>query len=241
MNLNESFEIHDTLNPKLWDMETGKLLPEVREKIVEIVAAFERNINVPIDIVDIHLVGSNASFNWTENSDLDVHVIANFDTVSDDRDLITSLYNAKKAAFNKELNISIHDVPIELYVEDIRSNVASNGIYSVCDNEWVKEPKPLTSAKKHNVEKELEKWKVKVAEVLDRGKYEEINNTINSIYLMRKNSIAIDGEGGKGNQLFKEIRSAGLLGELKDALSASLSRKLSLESIRGRFVNRYDD
>lgn len=237
--LHEDFQIHDTLNPKLFDINTNMLLPDVRKKIVDIVAEFESYIQVPIEIADIQLVGSNVSYNYTETSDLDVHIIANFELVSCDVGVLQSLYDAKKSAFNKNLDIKIHGIEVELYVQDIQSGVTSNGIYSVCDNKWVKEPKPIKSITKHNVEKELEKWQAKIAQVLEENNYEEISNTINLLYLIRHNSIATDGEYGKGNTLFKEIRSAGLLQQLKDALDKALSKKLSLESMsKGQLINR---
>jgi len=44
--------------------------------------------------------------------------------------------------------------------------VVSNGIYSVLDNKWIKEPKPLHSASKKNIEKEIEAWKEHVAKII---------------------------------------------------------------------------
>ena len=65
--LKEDFQIHDVLNPKLW--QDNQLLPEVRQKIVDIVANFEEYVEIPIHIVDIVIVGSNASYNYTQYSD----------------------------------------------------------------------------------------------------------------------------------------------------------------------------
>ena len=39
--LHEGFEVHDTLNPKLWDINSQLMLPEVRQKLIDIVSAFE--------------------------------------------------------------------------------------------------------------------------------------------------------------------------------------------------------
>ena len=47
---------------------------------------------------------------------------------------------------------------------------------------------------------------------------------------MRKNSIAVDGEYGKGNLIFKEIRNDGLLTQIKDKVKELTSRELSLEN-----------
>lgn len=237
--LNEEFQIHDTLNPKLFDTNTNLLLPDVRKQIIEIVSKFEDYIQVPIMIADIQLVGSNASYNYTDTSDLDVHIIANFEAISCDVSILQSLYDAKKSAFNKSLDITLHGIEVELYIQDIKSTTISNGIYSVCDNAWIKEPKPIKSITKHNTEKEFTKWQEKIQQVLQNNDYEEINNTITMLYLIRHNSIAVDGEYGKGNSLFKDIRSAGLLQQLKDALDKALAKKLSLESLsKGQLINR---
>lgn len=243
MNIREEFQIHDTLNKKLWDIQTNKLLPEVRQKIIEICASFEDYIRVPIEILDIQLVGSNASFNYTETSDLDVHLICNFEVLGKDDAVLKAYYETKKSQFNKETDITIRGIAVEMYVQDVRSTVASNGIYSVCDDEWVKEPKPIKSATKHNTEKEVQKWSEVIQNVLSKKDYDEINKTLSALYLMRTNSIAVDGEQGKGNQIFKDLRSLGYINNLKEALLQSLSKELSLESLitKGQLINRLDD
>ena len=237
--ITEDFQVHDTLNPKIWNTNTNTLLPEVRQKIIDIVSTFETYVKVPMDIADIQLVGSNASYNYTEHSDLDVHIIANFELVSQDTALLQALYDAKKTAFNKNFDIKIKGIDIELYVQDIKSGIASNGIYSVCDNTWVKEPKPIKSITKYNTEKEVEKWQEKIKDILQQGNEEEISNAINMLYLIRHNSIAVEGEWSKGNQIFKDIRNLGLLDALKDGLNKATSKTLSLENMStGQIVNR---
>lgn len=238
--LNEEFQIHDTLNPKLFDTASEKLLPEVREKIIQIVANFEEYINVPIKILDIQLVGSNVSFNYTEHSDLDVHLIASFEDLEADEDILQALYDVKKTSFNKDTDIKIRGIDVEMYVQNVHSATISNGIYSVCKDDWVKKPKPIKSITKHNTDKEVEKWGEKIKETVQSGDYGRIQDCINALYLIRHNSIAVDGEYGKGNQLFKEIRNRGWLQALKEASLKSLSKKLSLESYKGYFINRYD-
>jgi len=240
--VNESFEIHETLNPKLWDVNTGILLPDVRDKIIEIVNYCEDFVKVPMDICDVQLVGSNASFNYTADSDLDVHLIANFDISDVNSQLLQALYKAKLKEFNSEHDLKIKGIDIELYIQDVLSNIVSNGVYSVCDNEWVKEPKPIKSATKHNTEKEFEKWESIIKNALATNDSHTIQQTLDTLYLIRHNSIAIDGEYGKGNALFKDIRSSGLLQRLKDALYIAKSKELSMEGFsEGQLVNRIED
>ena len=76
----EAYELHDTLNSKLFDLETSKLKPEVLEKLLQISEEFLKSIDpLTLSIADIRLVGSNASFNYNEQSDIDLHIIVNFD------------------------------------------------------------------------------------------------------------------------------------------------------------------
>lgn len=240
MIIREEFQIHDKLNPKLWD-SAQQLKPEVKKKIVEIVDYFESQLQVPLNIVDIQLCGSNASFNYTEQSDLDVHIIANFEVVTNETEILQTVYDLEKTRFNKDYDISVHGVEIELYVQDIRSGINSNGIYSVLDNKWIKEPKPITRATKHSTDKEVQKWKAHIARVLKAGNYEDIINCINTLYLIRHNSLNVDGnEFGKANQIFKDVRNLGLLDKLKLAAKKAKSKELTLEGLSaGQLVSRY--
>lgn len=240
MKLLENIEIHDTLNPKIWDITTKRLLPEVRKKLIEIVKHFEDYIEVPIEIADVQLVGSNASYNYTDKSDIDLHIIANYEVINKETELLQQLYDAKKVNYNRKFDIGIKGLKVEVYVQDIKTCTVSNGIYSICDNDWIKEPKPITNFKQHNNSKEIEKWTNYVNGLMTSGDKEQVTDAIDTLYLIRHNSIAVDGEYGAGNQLFKEIRNLGLLDNLKTKLEELTSKELSLESMsRGQLVNRY--
>lgn len=239
MMLKESFEVHETLNPKLFGKDMH-LLPEVRAKLIEIVKYFEEYIEVPLDVCDVQLVGSNVSYNYTSKSDLDVHLVANFEHQGAKPEILQSLYDTKKSDFNKTFDIKLKGIEVELYIQDVNSMTQSNGIYSLCDDEWVKEPKPLKSATKHNTEKELEKWRDIIKSAIASNDSATIKQTLNTLYLIRHNSIAVEGEYGKGNQLFKDIRSEGLLQRLKDAEHNAASKELSLEHLsEDWFINRF--
>ena len=102
-NLNEAYELHDTLNPKLFNLEVSKLKPEVLEKLLQISEEFLKSIDpLTLSIADIRLVGSNASFNYNEQSDIDLHIIVNFDLNYIDDEILQSIYNDKKNKFNEK-------------------------------------------------------------------------------------------------------------------------------------------
>ena len=229
MNLQESFEIHEQLNPKLFSDD--KLKPEVRKRIIDIVNEFVDNLWIKIDVLDIQLLGSNASYNYTEYSDLDIHIITNFELLDASEEIVNALFNLEKSNFNKNYNISIRGIPVELYVEDVNSGAVSNGVYSVLNDEWVKFPEKIDNVPSYDVSNQLDRWKIRIKSALDKGNREDIKNIINSLYMIRKNSIQIDGEYGKGNYLFKEIRNLGLLDKLKDELKKIVSDDLTMESM----------
>ena len=105
--INEAVEIHDQLNPKIWT-EDKELRPEVRAKVLQIVDKFKTQLlvdNVELKVEDIYILGSNANYNYTEESDLDVHIIADesFDCSAEHLPL---LYNCYKALFNSKDSVS---------------------------------------------------------------------------------------------------------------------------------------
>ena len=117
--LKEDIEKHDTLNPKLFD-ENGKLKSEVREKILEIVKEFTDGLKedgIKINVKDIKLVGSNVSYNYTKDSDLDVHIVADTDSLECPDDLYPLLYSAYRSLWNNKMDIEFYGIPVELYIE----------------------------------------------------------------------------------------------------------------------------
>lgn len=227
--LKESFEVHNELNPKLFQDE--KLKPEIREKILEVVDTFVDNLWIKPDILDVQLLGSNASYNYTNYSDLDIHIITNFELLDASPEIVNALYNLEKTNFNKNYDVTIKGIPVELYVEDVQSGAVSNGVYSVQEDEWVKFPKRIDNLPQFDLERQTLIWKNKINSALDSKDIDEIKDLINRLYMIRKNSIAIDGEYGKGNAFFKEIRNLGLLDAMKEKVKEIKSDELSLESL----------
>lgn len=226
----EDIQIYNELNPKIWD-KNNKLYPQVRAKINEIVDAFIDYVEIPLKIVDVHILGSNASYNYTDNSDLDVHIITNFDMIKPDcSEILQAYYNTERASFNSTYDIKIKGIDVEIYVEDIKANTISNGIYSLYSDKWIKFPKKIQPVNT-NLEPELSKVKAYVLNAINSLQLGLVEDTINSLYLIRKNSLATDGEYGKGNLIFKDIRNSGLLDKLKDARVKLMSTDLSLEKV----------
>lgn len=227
-NDNYTLELHNELNPNIWD--DNKLRSDVRNKIFNIVNEFKSYIDIPINIIDVQLVGSNCNYNYTKYSDLDIHIIINFDELSNNVDLMQTLFNAEKTNFNKDYDININGVNCEIYVEDVRSSAVSNGVYSVMQDCWIVFPKKTTNITIPDYSDLFLQYKILVKNALSDNDVDEeqINDIINKLYLLRKNGLAQKGEFSKGNLVFKEIRNLGLLDKLKDKLLKLKSNSLSL-------------
>lgn len=200
--IKENFEIHKTLNPKLFNIEDSTLKKDVRERLIEIADLFVENLKenkIPIKVIDYWLLGSNAAYNYGEFSDIDLHIIVNTDIV-EDSNILKLLYDYVKSNFNKNYNILVKGQEVEIYLEDMNITAVSNGIYSLKKDRWIKIPKkedPTT----YDIEstEEYKKWKFIYKNLKDT----EIEDFINNLYLLRKESLSKDGEYGLGNLIFK--------------------------------------
>lgn len=231
MLLKEQIEIHNSLNPLLWNSD-NILKHEIYEKLVEIVDQFVSTCDIPLHIVDVHIVGSQASYNYTATSDLDLHIISNFELTSCSKEILQTAYNSIKTKFNSDYDIKVKGIPVEVYVEDIQTTVNSNGIYSLATNSWVKLPKQIKMIPEVNIDNELSEWIAKISNVLSSGASDDIERLLDDLYIIRKNALTTGGEFSKGNQLFKELRNRGLLDDLKNTYKSLRSRELSLESLQ---------
>ena len=204
IKLDEAIEVHDDLNPKIWNTNMT-MKEEVLKDLNDIATEFINYIEIPLNIVDIEVVGSNASFNYNSKSDIDLHIIVNFALSYIEPTILQELYNAKKNAFNEAYDLSIKGIPVELYIEDILSGNATNGRYSILKQEWIKVPVPITYDIP-NISKELSEYEDKCDKALKSTDAKEIENLINDIYMMRKLGLAEEGEASIGNLVFKELR-----------------------------------
>ena len=212
--LNESIEVHETLNPKIWNND-NTIKPEVYQKLKNIADEFLKYIEIPLNIVDIEIVGSNASYNYNENSDIDLHIIVNNEVNYVEPEILRQLYNSKKNSFNDHYNLDIDGIPIELYIEDVKDGNATNGRYSILKQEWVLFPQPI-KYDIPDISADLEKMWDKYNEVINGTDPQKILDFVNEIYMMRKLGLATDGEASVGNLVFKELRNADVLTKLKE-------------------------
>jgi len=226
LSLKEAYQVSSELNPKLWD--GIHLKTNVREKLTELVDYFIDFLSendLPIAVLDTWLVGSNASFNYTKHSDLDVHIIVNTSDIECGGEFLLIAYNAYRQLFNSKFDVKIEGIPVEVYIQDLNSSVRSNGIYSLSKG-WIKEPEynlpPTIDTTKLDSE-----YANKFSSTMKNPSLTAIDDLINDIYLLRKEGIASGGEYSVGNQVFKNFRDEGYLEKLKDKRRELITDMLS--------------
>lgn len=226
----ESFEIHSQLNNKIFNLDDNLMKQEIRQRLIEIADLFVSSMqenNVPIKVYDYWLVGSNAAYNYTKDSDIDIHIIVDMDIVADQY-LLRLLYDYIKSSFSQKYNIMVKGHEVELYLEDIKTTAITNGIYSLKQDKWIKFPQEQEPRIIDIEETPL------FAEWLDRYEHledEECEQFLDDLYVMRKISLANEGEFGTGNLVFKEFRNRGYLDDLKDRKYKFESDRLTLEKL----------
>ena len=133
--IDENIEVHDTLNPLIWN-EDKSIKEEVRQKLMDAAKKFADNIKdneVKIKVLDVYLLGSNCNYNYTKDSDLDLHLIVDAGVYTDE-DLAKKCYLAYCTMFNSKYDPTIYGIPFEIYVEDKETKNKSNGVFSLKQN-----------------------------------------------------------------------------------------------------------
>ena len=221
------------LNPLLF-AQGDHLYLDVREKINEIVRAFLEYLQVDIRVLDVRIVGSNASYNYHKESDLDIHIVTNLSEISDPATIARLYFDAAKKNFKDTYDITIKGIDVELYVEDVNASAVSNGIYSVTHDTWIKAPTPMEDPSEDVLEL-AERYEEYILDLLSKATTaEEVQDVQDQIYLIRKDSLSELGEVSPGNLMFKSLRSKGILDDIKNILHKDLSQELSLESLRSK-------
>lgn len=234
----KSFELKDELNPDIW--EDMKMKSDIREKLIEISNEFISNLHGEFKVSDIILTGSLSSYNWSEYSDLDVHIKIDFSDINDDHELVEKYLSLLSKRFNNEYDIKILGYDMELYVEDIsdvREHV--NGIYSILKDKWVNKPTTydreidtyLIEEKAINLMEQIDELEERIN--IDNVDIEEAIDDVNKIWSkikkMRKDGInSPDGELSVGNLVFKYLRRNEYIGKIIGMKKSLVEKKYSI-------------
>jgi antitoxin component YwqK of YwqJK toxin-antitoxin module len=236
-NILKSFELQKELNPKIWD-EDDKLKKKIKDTLIAIGQEFHKSLEVEAPIEDIIFTGSLANYNWSQYSDIDLHVLIDFNEF-DDKELIKKYFDAKKAIWNDSHDIKIKGYDVELYAQDMDEPHESTGIYSVMNDEWIKKPKPQdVKIDKYTIKKKVKQFGGeynRIIELYKGGKYEETRTALDKIKdkikKYRKAGLDKDGEMSTENLVFKTMRRSGLIEKIYNLGIKTTDKEYTIETI----------
>ena len=216
IELLSEYTLNDTLNPKIW--ENGQIKPKLLKALLKIAKKFYQDIDTQAPLEDITLTGSSANYNWTDYSDIDLHLLVDFSKLKDP-ETSKAYFSSKKNEFNTNYNLKYQNHPIEVYIQDINEPHAALGVYSLLDRSWIKEPK------KENIDIPDSEIDRKAQPLIDRINdllsnpsvtTEDIQLLKDKIKQFRKSGLDAKGEYSLENLAFKKLRHEGYLEKLKD-------------------------
>lgn len=230
---------HDELNPKLWETKSGEveLKPEVRTKMIKIAEQFVETLGLQDkQIKDYVFTGSNANYNWTSLSDVDIHVIVDMSDCEDCKRKtvgVKDCIDAKKTLWNDRHNIKIYGFPVELYASDVKDPIASDaGVYSLLKNTWMKVPeKKNIEIDSATIRSKADSLAHEIDDLIasktdDKSVIQELTNRIANY---RKAGIQKGGEFSVENLVFKALRNNGYIQKIRKYAVDAQDHTLSLD------------
>ena len=98
----KSFEPKESLSDQIFEGSDGdfSMREDVRKRLIEIADNFIESLSIEFFIHDIVLTGSLANYNWSEFSDVDLHILYDLQESGDKKELLIELFKLKKTLFN---------------------------------------------------------------------------------------------------------------------------------------------
>lgn len=224
----DSFYPKDALADSIWSGQ--ELNPRVRLTLLDIADDFIEFLKMDwVDCKDIVLTGSICNYNWSDYSDIDVHIIYDFSEIDDNADLVRSYVDAKKNEWmSNHEDLEIYGFSVEMYVENcLDKGAVSSGRYSLEKNKWLSKPSKDDIELHSN--NEIKDLSAEIMTMIDDievcyekaetdGDLESLDSQLEEICeivkAMRKSELEKHGEMAVGNIVYKVLRREGYLDKL---------------------------
>jgi hypothetical protein len=243
VNCNESaFRIYNkTLCPDLWD-SYQHLDPRVRVNLLRIAYDFYKKTKFSAPIVDVWLMGSIANYNWTPESDVDVHIIIDFSALKMPPETASKVAKSAGASWNKEHNITVKGHKVELNIQSAKAEKPYvTGIYSLVKDEWIKRPCPINpNINKPLIQQKYSEMKKYVGFAIQSGNREEMKKAKDYLDDYRQYGLDTGGELSVENIVYKILRYKGLVKLLKDTITKTYDKEMTVTEADKPITNVHD-
>ena len=208
--------IHKNLNLAIWDNDRLRIAKE-----------FYKFLKVSAPIQDIVIYGSLANYNFTPKSDLDLHIVFDYNAIKCDEP-IDALFDTKRKLWKEQHDITIYGIPVELYAEDLHVKPVSAS-YSVLRNTWIKHPDiDNIEWNKEQVKSLVGFWQQLINSTVKLQNYRVAEKLLSILVKFRKVGLKNNGEFGPENLTFKSLRNSGDIEKLNVFINKIKDQDLSL-------------
>lgn len=199
-------DYNTVLNPALWDHD--RLKSEARGALIRMAEDFIRYIDIPVEVEDIIITGGNVNYNYTRHSDIDLHLVVDFERIECDREA-AELFDTKRLLYRRQYNLSVKGIPVELYVEDRRLPAVSGGSYSLLRGEWINQPrKDLPEYNEQELTHWIRIWQKLIRQAVKTGDLHACRTVLQLLKVYRRKGLSTPaGEFSIPNLVYKSLRN----------------------------------
>ena len=223
------------LFPKLW--KSGGLNTIVARKLMAIADEVIQSLDLDIDVEDVVITGSIASYNWHALSDIDLHILLDFEKIDKNFDLVKRMLDQTRINWNKKHNIRIAGKEVELYFQHYTEPHEANGIWSLELEKWLVAPVEsnpdidiaTTEKKAEAIAQSIEHLFDMFIEKKYEESYEYAGKIKDKIAKMRQSGLQDEGIYSPENLAFKMLRNANYLEKLSSLKIEAYDKMMSLE------------
>ena len=226
-----NFRIYnDTLCPDLWD-SAQHLDPKARINLLRMAYDFYEKTNLPAPIMDVYLMGSISNYNWTTDSDIDVHVIIDYNKLQMPKETGNKTVKTAGAQWNQEHNILVKRHKVEMNLQNASEpKPYVTGIYSLVNDQWVRKPtKVMPQLDRGIIKMQYKSMKAYIDNALQSGNREQMKGAKKYLDAYRQYGLDTYGELSYENIIFKILRARGIIKQLKDSITAVYDKEMSVD------------
>jgi len=232
--INEStLEYHEELNPLLW--KKNKFDGHAKRNLLRLAKFYQDDAMIPDKAVkDVLIVGGNANYNYTKNSDLDLHILVDKDKIPDcNEDILDEYLKDKKTIWKLTHDVTIYGIPVEIYVQGLDEKYGKGqGVYSLLHNKWIQEPKKVDfNPDDPVVKRKVSDLRHKIEYIISHkvDKINVLNDFKERIRKIRETAVRKGGEFSIENLVYKELRNIGLIDALSNYIKKAEDKSFSIK------------
>ena len=220
-----------SLSEDIWST-SEQIKPEILQAALSIAQEYFEDLKLDpnIKIKDITLTGSLASYNWSDMSDFDLHILIDFNNLQN-RELLEDYLRQKSRVWNMTHKILLKGFEVEIYVQDTNEPHYSAGVYSLIENRWLQRPT------RSRINVDYQTVKEKAARIMD-----EIDDAYDMF--AEKDFLQAKQSGDAIMERLRRYRKAGLEGggiySVENLVFKVLRRNDYLEKLSNIRTDSYD-